>query len=151
MAVYVDDMHTSPLGKFGRMKMSHMMADSLDELHAFAAKIGIKRRWFQGDHYDISKTRRALAVHLGAKEITMREMAAFRAFQRVKEAAATPGKGEQGQQCARTRCKNTGAHYQHRDLRQFYCQACARAINQECKNFGDAPVFQLEGDGTWPL
>lgn len=28
MAVYVDDMWRVPLGRYGRMKMSHMMADT---------------------------------------------------------------------------------------------------------------------------
>jgi hypothetical protein len=30
MTVYVDDMCDSPIGRFGRMKMSHMIADSTD-------------------------------------------------------------------------------------------------------------------------
>ena len=43
---------------------THLIADSLDELHAFAAKIGLKRYWFQDakklhPHYDIT-TRRML-------------------------------------------------------------------------------------------
>lgn len=30
--VYVDDMYKSPIGKFRRMKMSHMVADTHGEL-----------------------------------------------------------------------------------------------------------------------
>lgn len=82
MAVYVDDMHKTSLGKYRRMKMSHMLADSDEELHAMAARIGVRRRWFQGDHYDVCLAKRALAVQFGAKEITMREMARFRASKR---------------------------------------------------------------------
>lgn len=74
MSVYVDDMYLTPMGQYGRMKMSHMMADSLDELHEMADKIGIKRKWFQGDHYDICLSKRHEAVAHGAVEITMREM-----------------------------------------------------------------------------
>jgi hypothetical protein len=52
------------------MKMCHMLADSLDELHAMADKIGIKRKWFQGDastpHYDICQAKRDMAISLGA-------------------------------------------------------------------------------------
>lgn len=69
MTVYVDDMRA----KFGRMVMCHMIADSEAELHAMADRIGVARRWHQGDHYDISLGKRARAVELGAREITWRE------------------------------------------------------------------------------
>lgn len=64
MPVYVDDMHAP----FGRMLMCHMVADTLDELHAMADRIGVARRWYQGPpvtrwpHYDIALSKRALAV-----------------------------------------------------------------------------------------
>lgn len=73
MTVYVDDMYLYPLGQFGRMKMSHMIADKEDELHAMAATIGVARRWYQGDHYDVAMSARAKAVAAGAKEITLRQ------------------------------------------------------------------------------
>lgn len=69
MTVYVDDMRAP----FGRMIMCHMIADSDAELHAMAARIGIARRWFQRDHYDVSEGKRALAVQFGAREIAWRE------------------------------------------------------------------------------
>lgn len=69
MAVYVDDMKAP----YGRMVMCHMGADTEEELHAMAMLIGIRRRWFQKDHYDICMTKRARAVHYGAKEVTQRE------------------------------------------------------------------------------
>lgn len=75
MAVFVDDMHKYPMGKFRRMKMSHMIADTEAELHAMADGIGVARRWYQGDHYDICLSMRAKAVRLGAKEITRQELA----------------------------------------------------------------------------
>lgn len=32
----------------------HLVSDvSFEELHAFAASVGLKRIWFQRDHYDI--------------------------------------------------------------------------------------------------
>ena len=34
MSVYVDDMYRSPTGGFGRMKMSHLIADTHAELMA---------------------------------------------------------------------------------------------------------------------
>lgn len=75
MTVYVDDMYKYPIGQFRRMKMSHMIADTEAELHAMADKIGLARKWYQGDHYDVSMTLRAKAVTAGAQEITMYELA----------------------------------------------------------------------------
>mgnify|MGYP000296442435 CR=1 FL=1 len=82
MTVYVDDMYTVPMGEFRRMKMSHMMADTDAELHAMADAIGIERRWYQRDHYDISITKRKFAIRNGAVEISMRQMAAYSALRR---------------------------------------------------------------------
>ncbi len=79
MPVYVDDMRAS----VGRMIMCHMVADTEAELHEMASKIGVARKWYQGPpktrtpHYDIALTKRALAIELGAREITMREAAAL--------------------------------------------------------------------------
>lgn len=74
MTVFVDDMYRYPMGRFGRLKMSHMIATTEDELHAMAAAIGIARRWYQGDHYDVSMSKRAAALHLGAIPVTMRQL-----------------------------------------------------------------------------
>ena len=58
------------------MIMCHMLADTLDELHAFAALLGLKPEWFQGDastpHYDLSLTNRRRALALGAIELDRR-------------------------------------------------------------------------------
>jgi len=68
MSVYVD----SSIYRYGRMMMCHMLADTPDELHAMADRIGVARRWFQAKasfpHYDIAKGKRALAVEAGAVE-----------------------------------------------------------------------------------
>lgn len=79
MSVYVDDSR-HPLG---RMVMCHMLADNTDELHTFAARIGVARRWAQrsgttDEHYDICLSKRARAIALGAIEITAREAAQMR-------------------------------------------------------------------------
>jgi hypothetical protein len=92
MPVYVDDMQAG----FGRMVMCHMVADTDEELHDMAAKIGVARRWHQKagtphGHYDVCKSKRALAVKLGAKEIGKRELVEVI---RRKRAAATQSQRE---------------------------------------------------------
>lgn len=89
MTVYVDDMRA----KYGRMIMCHMLADTDDELHAMAEKIGIARKWHQHpgtdrNHYDICMSKRKMAVDLGAVEITMRD--AVRIMKRKRELAEEP-------------------------------------------------------------
>lgn len=82
MTVFVDDMYLYPMGRFGRMKMSHMVADTIEELHEMADKIGVARKWVQQAsmgkgwvHYDVSISARVKAIENGAKTITMRELA----------------------------------------------------------------------------
>jgi hypothetical protein len=88
MTVYVDDMHLIPMGEFqagrGRtFKMSHMIADTEAELHAMADKLGLKRSWYQGDHYDVTKSKRleALLKH-GAVAITLHQCSAMSMLRR---------------------------------------------------------------------
>ncbi len=78
MTVYVDNMRA----RYGRMVMCHMIADTEPELLAMADTIGLERRWHQypgchRSHFDICLSKRALAVAAGAREITMRELAAI--------------------------------------------------------------------------
>lgn len=86
MTVYVDDMYKVPMGQFRRMKMSHMIADTNEELHAMAERIGVQRKWFQdvssGAHYDIAMSKRELAIAAGAVPITLRQCAAMCAVRR---------------------------------------------------------------------
>ena len=60
-----------------------MVADTDDELHAMARKIGMHTRWAQHlndpnqyrHHYDLTRSRWVLAVEAGAQKITHRELA----------------------------------------------------------------------------
>lgn len=78
MTVYVDDM----LAPYGRMKMSHMIADTEAELHAMADKIGVARKWYQGDHYDICQSKRELAIQHGAQALSRMELGRIAIAQR---------------------------------------------------------------------
>lgn len=70
MTVYVDDAEIP----FRGMKMCHMIADTEDELHKTAEEIGLKRSWYQGDHYDVSLSKKKEAVKAGAEEVSWREL-----------------------------------------------------------------------------
>jgi Protein of unknown function (DUF4031) len=73
MTVYVDTMQAP----FKGMLMCHMIADSEPELHAMAAAIGMQRKSYQRDHYDVSMDMKQLAIQRGAREIGVRELAAM--------------------------------------------------------------------------
>lgn len=67
MAVYVDNMQIEWRGRL----WCHLVADSLEELHEFARRLGMRRAWFQHEtssypHYDITVESRIRALELGA-------------------------------------------------------------------------------------
>jgi Protein of unknown function (DUF4031) len=70
MSVYVDDAVHLWRGR----RWAHLLADDLDELHAFAERLGLPRRAFQdkrsGAHYDIDAALRERALALGAMAIS---------------------------------------------------------------------------------
>ena len=70
MTVYIDDAVHPWRGE----RWAHLMADTLAELHAFAALLGIPRRAFQdrlsGAHYDVTAAMRERALALGAVAIS---------------------------------------------------------------------------------
>ena len=54
---------------------AHLVSDSsYEELHVFAARLGIPRDAFQGDHYDVPTELRARAIELGADPIDSRQL-----------------------------------------------------------------------------
>lgn len=72
----------------------HLIADTDDELHEFAARLGMRREWFQAPptashpHYDLTPPRRALAVKLGAHEVDGRTLAQIMRAHRAVRASA---------------------------------------------------------------
>jgi hypothetical protein len=72
LGVYVD--HAFAAGDWGRWTGGgHLQADTLEELHAFAERLGLRREWFQttpgrpeNDHYDLGRRGRERALELGA-------------------------------------------------------------------------------------
>lgn len=103
MTVYVDDSRIP--AKVGRItaRWSHLFADTQDELHAFAASIGLKRSWFQPGrpgpggkpsdlwHYDVTESKREQAIAAGAQPITWREsVQVIKRRRELTEPGATP-------------------------------------------------------------
>ena len=70
MAVLIDP----PVWPWRGRRWSHLVSDvSYDELHAFVAdELGIPRRAFQGDHYDVPAHVREEAIALGAEAVDAR-------------------------------------------------------------------------------
>lgn len=88
MSVYVDELRpTRPSAKWRFTMAAHMLADSVDELHAFAESIGLRREWYQPTstpHYDLTATRHKLALAKGAKRVNRTELVAI--VRRLREA-----------------------------------------------------------------
>ncbi|SDT63627.1 DUF4031 domain-containing protein [Jiangella sp. DSM 45060] len=54
---------------------SHLASDeSFEELHEFAARLGLPARGFDGDHYDLMESDYQRAVDAGAVPISSREL-----------------------------------------------------------------------------
>ena len=92
MAVYVDD----AVHLWRGQRWAHLMAGTLQELHAMAGALGLPRRAFQnktsGAHYDITSELRTAAIGLGAVPISRhRDRALVRA---VIANAKAQGRGE---------------------------------------------------------
>lgn len=135
MTVYVDD----AIHPFGRMKMAHMFADSVEELLAMAAHIGVDKKWIQGHptlsfgkhrnaswiHFDIAKGKRDLAIKKGAKPVDRYECLAHVA--RLDIASGNPQLVERGQH--RLRMVN--------NARRFKKNSPTHVLFKTCDN--DAP------------
>lgn len=79
MPVYIDNFYITGAGNFGRMKMSHMIADTTEELLEMVDKIGVKREWIQypgtsREHFDVCMSARVKAIKAGAISVGFREL-----------------------------------------------------------------------------
>lgn len=89
MTVYVDSVRIpANVGRYTDRRWCHLLTDDPThaELHVFAARIGLRREWFQPPkvyagrpgrwwwgHYDVTEAKRRLAVAAGAVEIDLRQ------------------------------------------------------------------------------
>lgn len=79
MAIFVDALRVHDPRRACGAPTCHLATDAdLDELHAFAASIGVPRIAFHAGakfpHYDLRERHRALAVAAGAIEVSSKEL-----------------------------------------------------------------------------
>ena len=96
MAVYVAHAFAHA-GRGGWSGGGHLQADTAEELHAFAARLGLRRHWFQHrpgrpdrDHYDLTARLREQALAAGAIAEDRRAGVARRQRARRRLTAARP-------------------------------------------------------------
>ena len=96
MTVYVDNARIPARVGRHNTTWSHLFADTQEELHAFATRLGLQRSWFQDPtrvgkpikarpgsraaenwHYDVTESKRRQAVSMGAVQVSWREAVAI--------------------------------------------------------------------------
>ena len=79
--MYVDAVRSYPGAGLRFTEFCHLLADTREELHAMADRIGMPRRFFQDHpwrwHYDLPEHVREVAVELGAVEVTLHDVGAL--------------------------------------------------------------------------
>lgn len=79
--IMVDELHfwPGPKPRCFRAGSCHLTTEGdLEALHAFAARLGLKRVWFQPKstpHYDLTPGKRELALEIGAVFVPGKEQA----------------------------------------------------------------------------
>lgn len=95
MPVYCDPLMAWPkTPRWRHGAVSHLYADTMEELHAFAAALGLKRSWCSDVtqpgavllHYDLSPGMRAKAVQAGAVEVPYAHMRDYKRPMDVRKA-----------------------------------------------------------------
>jgi len=156
MAVYVDDAGIAAEVRNGarihRSRWSHLTADTQDELHEFAARLGLRREWFQpgrpiGDnpspfwHYDVTSGKRAQALAMGAISMPSRELALYcRARAGQPTQPSSDQKGAQAEDAIPRR---------HRSVPENLCPDCGTAEltygREVCQACGLLRILAAEG------
>ena len=71
MAILIDDAVWPWRGR----RWAHLVSDtSVEELLGFGDSLGLDRRLFQGDHYDVTDAMRTAALAAGARPVSSREL-----------------------------------------------------------------------------
>jgi hypothetical protein len=89
VTVYVDD----AIWNWRGLQWCHLMADDTDQLHRFAARLGVYRSSYQGPpktsapHYDLTAFERGRAIALGARPCNRQEIVAVLRRVRVGQAS----------------------------------------------------------------
>lgn len=92
--IYVDNLRpTTRTRRWKHDESCHLYADDVEELHRFAQRIGLLRRWFQDKpffpHYDLTRGMRARAVSFGAKKHDGRQTVVWMRLRRKRESGST--------------------------------------------------------------
>ena len=80
MAILIDSFHNGARGpwRYWHRRCGHLVSDSsIEELHEFAASLGLRREWFQRKsvpHYDLTGEHYELALERGAVLVSSREI-----------------------------------------------------------------------------
>jgi hypothetical protein len=102
VTVYVDRAQIPARAGRHHARWSHLTADTEDELHAFAAGLGLRWSYFQPGkplggrppvawHYDVTEGKRLQALRLGAQEIGPEQWREILGRRRAEAARAEPG------------------------------------------------------------
>ena len=129
MTVYVDELR--PYGRSATWKHDsscHMFCDGpFSELHEMAQAIGLKLAWFQCHaprpdmwHYDLTASKRRLAVQHGAVEITSRQYSAM-----IHEAIELQQRGILRHAC--------GCREEHADLCDVADEVQLRSVREQMR------------------
>lgn len=97
MTVYMDQLKPQGMKLYGKhVESCHLMADSVQELQEFARRIFLKDNWLQArhgqtPHYDITRSKRLLALEAGAVDATDNDFLRLVHHYRIQDGLAPEG------------------------------------------------------------